>query len=287
MKASGAKSQMINEMPKLTPEAGLYISMTAHLDDEIQIDPYAPPTKRLAFMKQKTIFKRVPKNFSFLTNVLWACSGTTVLQNKTDKTVLFPKNKNDRIPGDTDLQMVTVTCYRSKSGASGGEFEIVTSQSEGVLAGLSEFMYIKTRKYGLGGHDREYFLELLPDVKMQRTTVRSTIDNNPAVRRALEITSEMCQIRHVWKNQPEANLITPKELYERVKANGYDWDVILNETRGYWVFEEDEADNPYKFLSTQDLFNMARSKDDPCYYHPYWWDKHMAAKSKAVGKKAA
>jgi hypothetical protein len=97
----------------------------------------------------------------------------------------------------------------------------------------------------------------------------------------------MCQIRHVWKNQPEANLITPKELYERVKANGYDWDVILNETRGYWVFEEDEADNPYKFLSTQDLFNMARSKDDPCYYHPYWWDKHMAAKSKAVGKKAA
>jgi hypothetical protein len=86
MKSSGAKSQMIGEMPDFTPTNGMYISMTAHLDDEIQIDPYAPPTKRLAFMKQKTIFKRVPKNFSFLTNILYSFSNATVLANQSDKT---------------------------------------------------------------------------------------------------------------------------------------------------------------------------------------------------------
>lgn len=281
MKASAAKSQMIGEMPNLTPESGLYITMTAHLDDEIQLDPYAPPTKRLAFMKQKTIFKRVPKNFSFLTNNLYACSATTVLQNRSDKTTLFPRSQDDRIVGDTDLQQITIECYRSKNGISGGAFELAVSQTEGVLVGLSEFLYIKTRKFGISGNDRNYHLDLVPDIDLSRTTVRSKIDQNPHLKRGLEISSILCQIRHTWKNQPAEHLITCQELYDRVKANGYDWDTILNDTREYWVFLEDEKNHPKKFLSTMDLINMARPKDDPQYYHPYWWDDHMKKKAKA------
>jgi hypothetical protein len=269
MKASGAKSQMIGEMPNFTKVSGIYLSMSAHLDDEIQLDPYAPPTKRLAFMKQKTIFKRVPKNFSFLTNILYSFSNANVLQNKSDKTPLFPRDEHDRMPGDVDLQVVTVQCLRSKNGASGGIHEVVVSQSEGVLVGLTEFYYAKTRKFGFGGNDRNYHLELYPEVSLSRTTIRGKIDEDPKLRRALEINSEICQIKHNWKRTHEY-LVEPAELYKGLKERGYNWDVLLSDTRGYWMFEEEVTEDTKKFLSTMDLFNMYAGT-----YHPYWYDDHL------------
>jgi len=265
MKASAAKSQMIAELPGITSRNSLFMIMTAHLDDEIQLDPYAPPQKRLGFMKQKTIFKRVPKNFSFLTNVLYQCSGATVKQNKTDKTPLWPRGKNDRQVGDTDLQQVTVQALRSKSGVSGLPFNIIVSQSEGMLVGLTEYNYCKERKFGLGGNDQNFCMELRPDVVLNRTTIRNKIANDQLLQRAIEITSELCQITTLWKNLPEGLLCTPKELFEDLKAKGYDWDVLLN-TRGYWTFKEQQ--HPLNFLSTMDLLNMRAGT-----YHPYWMKK--------------
>ena len=265
MKGSAAKSQMIGDLGDITSRNGLYIIMTAHLDDEIQLDPYAPPQKRLGFMKQKTIFKRVPKNFSFLTNVLYQCSGATVRANKADKTPLWPRHKDDRQVGDTDLQQVTVQALRSKTGASGLPFNIIVSQSDGMLVGLTEYNYCKERKYGMGGNDQNFFMELRPDVTLNRTTIRGKIDNDVLLQRALEITSEMCQISVLWKNLEPGLMCTPKELFADLKAKGYDWDVLLN-TRGYWVF--DEQKHPLNFLSTMDLLNMRAGT-----YHPYWLKK--------------
>lgn len=280
MKSSAAKSSMIGEMANLSNKAGMYLSMTAHLDDEIQMDPYAPPTKRLADMQQKTIFKRVPKNFSFLTNVLYACSKTTVLWNKSDKTPLYPgSDAEKKAVGSKDLRMITVDCYRNKGGQSGAVFELIVSQTEGILAGLSEFWYCKSRKFGFEGNDQRYNLEIYPEVTMQRTTVRSQIKSDPKLKRALEITSELCQMKHLWTGNDDI-MCTPKELYENLKAKGFDWDVLLGDTRGYWIFEEDEKNEPLKFLSTMDLLLMRSGE----YPKPYWYDKHMAMKQKEQEK---
>lgn len=274
MRAAAAKSQMLMQLPTVTGMAGIFMILTAHVGDEIPMDQYAPSTKKLAFFKGNMKFKHVPEKFTFLTNNLWLVNKTEVLANKATKAPEFPLTQDDNMEGDTDLQIITVQNMRCKSGPTGMPFQVIVSQSEGVLVGLTEFWYLRSFDgYGIGGHDRSYFLELLPDVSLSRTTIRGKINENAKLRRALEITSEMCQIKNLW-DDPEGLNCTPKELYEDLKAKGYDWDTLLN-TRGYWVFNEDEKSNLLPFLSTMDLLRMRKG-----LYHPYWLDNKVEAKKK-------
>jgi len=268
MKGAAAKSQLLTQLPGLTGTGGGYLILTAHIGDEHQLDPYAPPQKKLTFLKGKLKFKRVPENFTFLMNNAWFCHNASVLFNAKTKTPEFPRNKNDDLQGDTDLMLVTIQNLRGKSGPTGLPMEIIVSQRDGVHVGLSEFNHIKNHeRFGLGGHDKSYYLELLPEVALQRTTVRGKIDESSELRRALEITSELCQIQTMWYDIPKEYHITPKELYASLKAKGYNWNLLLN-TRGYWMFEEDITPTTLPYLSTMDLLRMNNSTNP---YVPYWY----------------
>jgi hypothetical protein len=271
LRSSMAKNQLLEEAPGLTGRTGLYMILTAHIGDDLSLDPYAPPAKKLTFLKNKVKFKRVPENFTFLMNNCWYCFHAEPMINQTTKAPEFPRDSDDDMKGDTDLMKVSLLQLRGKSGPTGLPIEVLVSQNEGVLRGLSEFNYIKTLgRYGLGGNDRNYFLELCPDINLSRTTVRGKIDENPRLQRALEITSEMCQIDSLWHEFDESLLCTPKELYEGLKAKGYDWDVLLD-TRGYWVFEGSVESK--QFLSTKDLLMMRAGR-----YVPYWFGEEQKAK---------
>ena len=269
MRGAAAKSQMLTQLPGLTGTGGGYLILTAHIGDEHQLDPYAPPQKKLTFLKGKVKFKRVPENYTFLMNNLWFCHSASVLVNAKTKAPEFPRNGDDDQQGDTDLMLVTLQNLRGKSGPTGLPWDLVISQRDGVHVGLSEFYYLKEQgRYGLGGHDKSYYLELLPDVSLSRTKVRGKIDSNVMLQRALEFTSEMCQIQTLWHDISPELQITPKALYENLTAKGYDWSILLGKTRGYWMFEEDlTPDTPY-FLSTMDLLKMS-SATNP--YMPWWY----------------
>lgn len=284
MDSARAKSQLMMQLPGVTAMGGGYIILTAHVGDEHQLDPYSPPAKKLSFFKGKSKFKRVPENYTLLTNNLWYCFSAAPLINQTTKAPEFPRDSSDDLKGDTDLMRITVQNLRGKSGPTGLPSDIIVSQREGVQVGLTEFWYLKENKskggvaFGFGGHDKSYFLELVPDVNMRRTSVRKSINDNPKIRRALEITSEICQMGNVWHHMDRSLLIDPKDLYTQIKEKGYDWDILLGETRSYWMFEEDVTDDTPKFLSTLDILHMARGE-----YHPWWYDALVKGKEK--GKK--
>lgn len=277
MDSARAKSQMVMQLPGVTAMGGGYIILTAHVGDEHQLDPYSPPSKKLSFLKGKSKLKRVPENFTLLTNNLWFCFTASVLTNQTTKAPEFPRSADDDLKGDTDLMKVTIQNLRGKSGPTGLPTDIIVSQREGVQVGLTEFWYLKENKpkggvgFGIGGHDRSYYLELVPDVNMQRTTVRGKIHDHPELQRALEITSEICQMENLWHHMDRSLLCDPKDLYTQIKEKGYDWDIILKHTRGYWMFEEDITDETPKFLSTLDILKMAKG-----LYHPWWYDDFVA-----------
>ena len=263
LRGSAAKSQMLMQLPNLTGASGSFITMTAHVGDDIPLDPYAPPAKKLTFLKNKAKFKHVPEKFTFLTNNLWYVLGVQVLQNRGTKAPEYPRDKDDNMVGDTDLQIVQLQNLRAKNGPTGMPFELILSQSEGVLVGLTEFHYIKSfDRYGISGNLQNYHLDLYPDTNLSRTTIRGKIDSDPLLQRALEITSELCQMTHLW-DDTDGLFCTPKELYDDLKAKGYDWSKLLD-TRAYWVFEE-HAKDAKPFLSTMDLLNMRKG-----LYTPYW-----------------
>ena len=152
---------------------------------------------------------------------------------------------------------------RSKSGPSDFTLNIIVSQSEGVLPSLTEFWALKENdRYGLEGNDRNYSLTLYPGVNRSRTTIRTKIDSDPKLQRALNITSELMQMWQFYRNL-RPTLPSPKELYDKITELGYDWDMILSKTRRWWTIENTKHE--LHFLSTMDLVHMYHGK-----YHPYW-----------------
>ncbi len=259
-----AKNQLIVELPTFTASNGVYVVLTVHAGDDLQLDPYAPSKKKLAFMKNGIKLKNIPEKLTFLSANLWIVVSTSVLHNK-DKLPEYPKHAQDDLVGDTDLMLITMTNTRGKSGGSGLPVELVVSQSEGVKVGLSEYHYIKTNdKFGIGGDDRNFYLDFYPDVKLTRKNIRGKIESDPLLKRALEITSELCQLFNYHTNVPHKLLCTPKTLFEDLRTRGFDTNALLN-TRGYWLPEGETSKEALPFLSTLDLLRMREGT-----YVPYW-----------------
>lgn len=268
LRGGAIKTRMVMQTPVVTASGGLTMITTAHIGKEFKLDPYAPNVKDLSFMKTGLEFKYTPKKFTFLTSITWMVVSAAPLIHKTNKTSLYPTSNNKDIVGDTDLQELTLINLRSKHGPTGHVLKLIISQSEGLLPSLSEFHFLKNRKdkFGLIGPEgvhQDYRLILYPDVVLKRTSVRELVDSDPKLRRALEITSELAQIYEYWIDLPASDRIAPKDLYEKLKEMGYDWDLLLT-TRGYWTFDHYENEVPP--LTTLDLINMYHGR-----YVPFWY----------------
>lgn len=286
MKGAGAKSQMMTQLPGITASGGSNIILTAHVGDEHQLDPYAPPAKKLAFLKNKLKFKRVPENFTFLTNNLWFVVGVKTLIDSKTKTPIYPRRASANSVGDTDLMEIELINVRAKSGPSGSPIKVVVSQSRGLQPSLSEFRHIKTCRmkgnvgFGITGDSRKYHLDIYPEVTITRHSILSLIDKDAKLRRALNITSELRQILTQWEPLEDDLMCTPKELYGDLINMGYDWDILLACSREYWVFTEDEDKHPRHFLSTMDLLRMRKG-----LYVPTWYKKVEKQLKTKKGKK--
>lgn len=263
MRQGASKKRLLEEMTNICNASNHFCAMVAHIGEKIKIDPYAPNVVVLQHLGSDKALKEVPKDFTYLTLQMWHVFGTTVFQNRTTKAPEFPRNpEENQDAGSTDLNIMRLRMLRNKSGPSGFSLEILVSQSEGILDYLTEFYYVKTRKnYGIGGNDRNYFFELRPDVNLSRTTVRGKLKEDARLRRVANITAEMCQIQEFHPGAREY-MMTPAQLFERIKELGYDWDRLLD-TRGWWTYDNDKQEVP--FLSTRDLLEMAHKR-----YVPYW-----------------
>jgi hypothetical protein len=220
----------------------------------------------MQYMKPGEVIKGVTSEFMYLTNVFWMTTSCTPLLTK-DKEIKFPKVQGEmgKDEQNIDLNIVSLKALRNKNGPSGISVDIVVSQSEGVLPSLTEFNYILEQDYGLEGNNTNYFLTLYPEVKLSRTVIRAKMDDDAKLRRAINITSELCQMYEFYRDM-RPTFPTIQDLYKKIKDQGYDWNFILEHTRGWWCPENDKH-YPY-FLSTPDLLKMAEGT-----YHPFWLEE--------------
>lgn len=258
-----AKNQLFNQLPQVCAKTGTYMILTAHVGDIIQMEMYPTDKRNLSEMKRDTVLKGVSSGFYSLPNNVWDIMANKPLLNK-DKMPVYPLDNATAIQGDSDLRILDIKNLRGKGGITGLPFNLIVSQTEGLLPALSEFHFCKEAGWGIGGNNINYFVELCPDIKLGRTVVRKKLDESLALRRAVEIQSEMLQLI-MFQRWTAEQVCDPKTLYEDLKTMGYDWDMILTKTRGYWICEEDEHLDEKKFLSTYDLLRM-RTGD----YKPYW-----------------
>lgn len=275
MRDGAAKTAMLMELPTLAAKSGSNWIMSAHLGERPQMDPMQPLRKQLAYLKANLKLKNVPEKFMFLTNNLWYMENAGPLLDD-QKGPKYPRNPSDNMKGDTDLMVIRIINLRPKSGPAGVPLHLVVSQRDGILRDMTHFYYIKevNKDYGFGGHNRGYFLNIYPELTMARTQVRKNIATDPKFRRALEITSELCQYFNLNPDIDASLFCTPEQLYTDIKAMGYDWDILL-QTRGYWTF--DHYTNPVPPLSTLDLINMRAG-----IYRPWWYDEFVKSNNSAA-----
>lgn len=263
MNLGRAKNMLLDQMPQLLAQTGTYCILTGHVGDIVNVEMFPTDKRQLSGLKRDTTIKGVGPAFFSLPNNVWDIIGNKALLNSS-KMPMYPLDNATAIQGDSDLREITIKNLRGKNGITDLPFVLIFAQTEGFLPSLSEFHYCKEAGFGMGGNQQNYYMELCPEIKLSRTTVRKKLDEHEDLRRAVEIQSEMLQLIQFqrWTNVPE-----PKVLYEDLQKMGYDWEYILNHTRGYWVPLEEEATNPKKFLSTYDLIRMREGT-----YKPYWMD---------------
>lgn len=266
MRLGAAKARILMEIPTRINQAVHYLVVTAQLGKEVSIaqGPFAPPpNKRLTYLQNNDTIKGVGNKFFFALSNLWHAKNASPLINQSTKGEEYPLNKDDPKVDSTDLNKVTLRQLRSKSGRTGVVIELIVSQVEGVLPSLTEFHYIKNMdRFGINGNNITYRLDIYPDVVLSRPSIREKINSDPLLRRAINITSELCQIMQFMTDVDRSLLCTPKELYDDIKKLGYEWNILL-QTRGWWTIDNDK--HPVPYLSTMDLLRMRKE-----LYKPYW-----------------
>ncbi len=162
-----------------------------------------------------------------------------------------------------DLLYYPITPYRNKSGASGGFYSFIGSQSLGIQEGLSMYHTCKTSEmFGLEGSAITHASVLYPECKVGRTTIRAKLYEDEKLQRALTIQYQMCHMQRHWLDMNPKYRISPDELYVKIKEQGYDWDDILENTVDYYHQNPDIKKHP---LSTMELLKIALGERKP-----YW-----------------
>jgi hypothetical protein len=265
MKQGISKLRLLSEYPPLLHKASHYFSMTAQVGPIFNMDQYNPEKKKLSNIVGNVKMKGVTDKFSYIMNSILQFHNLEKLLTK-DKSPRFPRDEFDNSTGDTDLNVLHAVELRGKSGPSGVPIQLVVSQKNGVLPSMTEFYNLLTHPdgFGLAGNDTNYNLVLCPDIKLSRTKVRTKIDESAPLRRALNISMELMQMQRMMPELRNQGLLcSAEELFQGVKEKGYDWDMILGGTRGWWTLNNDT--HPVKYLSTLDLLRMRKDK-----YKPYW-----------------
>lgn len=248
-------------MSTLTPSllrTNTYGLLVAHVGDNINLDnnPYGPkPRQQLGSLASNEKIKGVPADYTRLTTGIFQTNDKKPLYNQDTKLAQYPIG-NDMDTFRNELNTINIKQHRSKDNMSSLVLKLATSQSEGVQPHLSQFIRLKeANDYGFIGNKQSYSLIVYPEVKLSRTTVRGLINNDPKLRRALEITDDYYLLTLLFPKYGLLGLYCGLEtLYKDIDEMGYDWDKILTITRNWWTPKQYTSE--LKYLHTLNLLKI-------------------------------
>lgn len=227
------KTKFLSDLPLRAAKAGIYVILTAHMGNKMDMNPYAPTPKQLQYMKNTDKMKGVGSNFEFLTSTLLQTLKATELKD-SNKQCEFPKNGS----APNEVNQIDSIIVRCKNNSSGTQVPLVVSQAQGLLDQVTNFLLLKNNKfYGIENQGNRSFTPLMyPSVKLTRTTIRDLTEKDYMLTRALELTAQLCFIQSSWNmmNQPDYMRISIERFVDLIN-NSQDMSVqrVLNST-GVW-----------------------------------------------------
>ena len=157
-----------------------------------------------------------------------------------------------------ELDMVLVRC---KNNNSGNKMKFISSQSYGLLGGMTDYRQLATNGYfGLGSPNKPANV-FLPEIALPKTQVFKKLQDYKTAR-AMEIISELLFVQRYWSiRDSEINyMISPEELVANLRKTTYAIDDILN-SRSWWCYDEKFCPRPY--LALPDIIEIASGNYKP------------------------
>ena len=252
----GVKSRIMNDLPTRAAKAGIYVILTAHVGDKMDLDPYSPTPKQLQFMKNNDRMKNVGSNFEFLTTALLQTNKATVLQD-SNKHCLYPTVNST----DSEVNQVDTTLVRCKNNSACVQIPYVLSQNQGILKDVTNFQLLRNCKnFGMTvkGNNQSFSPLLLPDVTVTRNNLRDTFDSNYRAARAIELTAQLCFIQQFWSTYRMPEYVhTPIEKFAELLTHNEKMSVDrVLESTSVWSTSKQERER----LSIMDVLEFLTKK---------------------------
>lgn len=251
------KTRIMDDLPSRAASAGCYFILTAHVGNKFDLDPYNKSPKQLQYMKNTDKIKDVGSKFEFNTSTMLQTLKATNLLTP-DKRAEYPSKTSNSV----DVNLVETMTVRGKNNASGNITPYITSQSSGILEGVTNFDFLRSHKefgFEVKGNKQGFIPCLKPDVTLTKATVRDITSTDYETYRALEILTQLCYIQHYWNIAKLPPFITtpPQALADKLMNNQkLTISRVLNST-GVWSTSKQERErltliDILKFLDQED-----------------------------------
>lgn len=247
----------------LGAEVGMYQTWTAQVEDIINMTGQ-PLEKQTTFLRQG---KKIagPKSMKKLPSLGIEIIRGAPLKNGQEWLYPDPFGKDEFTTDDgkasPDLMEYYISAYRNKNGMSGGQTSFIGSQYLGIQEDLTAYHNLKKHNFFgyTDNNTRSHSLVLLDDLKLGRTTIRATIDNDERLRRALCITYQyMNKVKYDLSLEAKYR-VSIEEFFERI-TKVMDWEWVLNETVDFWFINPDIKKTT---ISTFELMRIAAGESSP------------------------
>lgn len=265
MEFGNLKRVVFEDSAHLGGIAGLRLWWVGQITDVMSIDG-KPIEKQSTFIRQGKKIAKCPKTILQLPSIGFEIIKGAPLKSDNEWMYPNPFGRDVVMTSDSrenpDLLLYNYTMFRNKGGSSGLQCSFIGSQSDGIQEGLSMYHNLKTNNYfGLSiGSKVSHACDLLPDVKVGRTTIRQQITDNFKLYRAITICYQMWFMQNYWLRLEQKFRITPAELYEKVKDQGYDWNDLLENTVDYWHLNPDIKKHS---MSTMEILMIGLGEKKP------------------------
>lgn len=262
MEEGWQKARLLRQMSSICAKAGIYLLLTGHMGKKMAIGN-TPNKKDMQYMGQDESVKGMSSKFYFLMFSMLKIGNTEPVVDKADRRL--PEYPSEAGIAANELQRLLAVLVRCKNSASGDQVRWISSQTQGLLTGLSYYDTLRENKYyGLGAPNKVRN-PLLGDMNLGRTKIFD-LANEYTVRRALELTYQYFVIKTSWNptTLPVDFSMDIEEFAERLMtSNSIMIEDILN-TRGWWTYKQ-ETKPEREHLSLPDAMNLLNGN-----YEPKW-----------------
>ena len=249
LKDGNKKTLFIRQMRRLCQKYGIMLVATAHYDKNSDIGDGSgfsvPQPKQMQFGKQGYQAKGTGSKFKFTPTLYYRTESK--LLNMPDKETMYPL---DKTTAATDINLVDLLLQRVKTNVGGTSFPLVISQRKGLLTAVTNFHYLKSSGYFgfTSQNNQRQQLLFMPEVTLTRTTVRKLTDADPKLRRALQISAELCYIQNQWdmSTMPDSYRNSPEKVFDVLDKQKDICERILL-SRGHWHYDDK---HPQEMLTT-------------------------------------